>query len=1154
MDIVTDLTAEAVCYIILYQDILKGKASDHLDQKLLTKKSWLNLTVEDIEVEELTPNQQEQIKDLIWHSPAMEDPANLSYRYFTSTLGLLQWLSTKIPGEDHPEKRLFSWLPFVGKKEENEVLILFQPPFFWRQQIRALLYNEPKERIALVEKLRYMPLQVVSVLAGTVTSPYRIRLYQLYEFSDESPEHPIIKEHGPGILSTSDRKAYLGWWKGKTELAKEYLINDRKLLTMLKEERALPFETLFRDELVEITKARRARKAEYDIASKNPAEDKRENTDSDALDDGVFDPMCKAGEMGLMGIALSGGGIRSATFNLGILQRLANLNVLKEFDYMSTVSGGGYIGAWLNSWIKRSGSLSKVTDRLCPDRSGDPLADEVRPVRWLRMFSNYLSPNVGIMSPDAWGSGMTWLRNTVINQVVLLLILLTVLSAISDLYDTWNLLKGKVTMLSPRNILISTFVMLAIGSVLAAIAMRSFYQRDKQAHKGVLRSIWEKLSLSFSSLTEIKRIIPNILVAWASICALAISIYFNAIYPYTDDTGQRKWLMLALSLGAFLAFLWLAIWGNYHKREDLIELGKANVKGRTENVPRISSPTVIAILLSSAVASALFALLIILFWEFVAYFYRVAPSFTKIAPQKIMLVLGAPIVMEIFSVAVITRMALMGNLFPDYRREWWGRLGGYIHRFMLLWIIVTFACLIMPDLWPEKPSAMIPVAWGGWAGIIGWGVKKAFESRDEESGKSANIISVLIKVVPFLFMIGILLIGSWINEGIRHETSAYSNDFYGQNLYITVILAALTLVLSWRVGVNEFSLHHFYRNRLIRAFLGATRTREDRVKTANPFTGFDTNDDIILSSMKVENGYFGPFPIINAALNSTVVSALDRQDRMAESFILSPLYCGYDFSPTRSSTYNIDNVYEYGYRPTEKFSNKNGGPTLGTAMAISGAAVSPNWGYHSSATMAFLMTLFNVRLGWWIGNPRRDRWKMQDPKLGLLYLLRDLVGKSDIDMKYVCLSDGGHFDNMGLYELVRRRCSYILIGDGEQDQEGTCEGFANAIRRCRIDFGVEINIDLKNITSKLKDRDSAHIARGYITYPGYAQKKGTLIYIKASLTGDEPVDIREYALANTDFPHQSTGDQFFDEAQFESYRKLGYHSIDDLKELYLPNG
>lgn len=199
MDIVTDLTAEAVCYIILYQDILKGKASDHLDQKLLTKKSWLNLTVEDIEVEELTPNQQEQIKDLIWHSPAMEDPANLSHRYFTSTLGLLQWLSTKIPGEDHPEKRLFSWLPFVGKKEENEVLILFQPPFFWRQQIRALLYNEPKERIALVEKLRYMPLQVVSVLAGTVTSPYRIRLYQLYEFSDESPEHPIIKEHGPGI-------------------------------------------------------------------------------------------------------------------------------------------------------------------------------------------------------------------------------------------------------------------------------------------------------------------------------------------------------------------------------------------------------------------------------------------------------------------------------------------------------------------------------------------------------------------------------------------------------------------------------------------------------------------------------------------------------------------------------------------------------------------------------------------------------------------------------------------------------------------------------------------------------------------------------------------------------------------------------------------
>jgi hypothetical protein len=155
-------------------------------------------------------------------------------------------------------------------------------------------------------------------------------------------------------------------------------------------------------------------------------------------------------------------------------------------------------------------------------------------------------------------------------------------------------------------------------------------------------------------------------------------------------------------------------------------------------------------------------------------------------------------------------------------------------------------------------------------------------------------------------------------------------------------------------------------------------------------------------------------------------------------------------------------------------------------------------------------------------------------------------------MNYVCLSDGGHFDNMGLYELVRRRCSYIVLGDGEQDQDATCEGLANAIRRCRIDFGVEITINITNLTQKQKDKDSTHVVKGDIIYPGSNQEKGTLIYIKTTLSGDEPVDIREYAMANPDFPQESTGDQFFDEAQFESYRKLGYHSIKDIADLHMP--
>ena len=88
-----------------------------------------------------------------------------------------------------------------------------------------------------------------------------------------------------------------------------------------------------------------------------------------------------------------------------------------------------------------------------------------------------------------------------------------------------------------------------------------------------------------------------------------------------------------------------------------------------------------------------------------------------------------------------------------------------------------------------------------------------------------------------------------------------------------------------------------------------------------------------------------------------------------------------------------------------------------------------------------------------MGNPRKKTWKSSDPKLGLLYLFNDLMGDTDIDADYVCLSDGGHFDNMGLYELIRRKCHFIILGDGEEDDDSSFEGLANAMRRCRIDFG-----------------------------------------------------------------------------------------------------
>ena len=111
--------------------------------------------------------------------------------------------------------------------------------------------------------------------------------------------------------------------------------------------------------------------------------------------------------------------------------------------------------------------------------------------------------------------------------------------------------------------------------------------------------------------------------------------------------------------------------------------------------------------------------------------------------------------------------------------------------------------------------------------------------------------------------------------------------------------------------------------------------------------------------------------------------------------------------------------------------------------------------------------MFNVRLGWWLGNPRaRYTWRYSSPRIGLAYMLGELFGITSTSSNYVSLSDGGHFENLGIYELVRRRCRYIIVGDAEQDGDFTFGGLGSAIRRCRADFGVEIDIDISAISRR----------------------------------------------------------------------------------------
>jgi hypothetical protein len=426
------------------------------------------------------------------------------------------------------------------------------------------------------------------------------------------------------------------------------------------------------------------------------------------------------------------------------------------------------------------------------------------------------------------------------------------------------------------------------------------------------------------------------------------------------------------------------------------------------------------------------------------------------------------------------------------------------------------------------------------------------------SGEKGNnpSLELVAQIAPYIFVIGLLIAVSYglqwaysINcidkqaatfaELVRSGLECM-DQVTGKSLIVGfAIIFSVVAVLAWRVKINLFSLHNFYRNRLTRAYLGASRPQ----RKPHPFTGFDEKDDIALSALAKQR----PYHIINAAINFTDGQELAVQDRKATSFVFTPQYCGYQDKTNKESGFYRESK-EYGhYEPDDD------GFRLGSAVAVSGAAVSPSMGYHSSPPVAFLLTMFNVRLGRWCGNPGKESnaWTESDPPFGFGYLLCELFGYSSLNSEFVNLSDGGHFENLGLYELVRRKCNHIVVCDAGADKDYNFEDLAGAIRKCRTDFGVEIEFEnLDDLRHKQPDNrySKKHYARGTIDYGSYCKdRKGTLILLKPSLTETGlPSDVKNYADMEKSFPQQSTADQWFDEAQFESYRKLGFHVVQSL--------
>ena len=336
--------------------------------------------------------------------------------------------------------------------------------------------------------------------------------------------------------------------------------------------------------------------------------------------------------------------------------------------------------------------------------------------------------------------------------------------------------------------------------------------------------------------------------------------------------------------------------------------------------------------------------------------------------------------------------------------------------------------------------------------------------------------------------------------------------------WLAGIAVGLALVSFFVVNINLTAPHRMYRDGLARTFIQ---------KSA------DGTPDVNLSEINAVGT--APYHIINAALNVPSSECPGLKDRGCDFFIFSKRWMG---APST------------GYARTEHWKANGKDVDLATAMAVSGAAFSSHMGLGSMPTLTALLTMLNVRLGFWIRKPGAEGCSKIP---GFACLLREMfsVGMSENE-DWLNLSDGGHIENMAVYELLRRRCKFIICVDGEADPAFTFEGLMTVVRHAQIDFGITIAPALDDLRANTATRYSKthfHLCR--IHYPDGI---GLLLYIKLSVTGNESELIKRYRTNNPEFPHQTTLDQFFNQEQFEAYRQLGVHAAEGLFLPALLNG
>ena len=904
-----------------------------------------------------------------------------------------------------------------------------------------------------------------------------------------------------------------------------------------------------------------------------------------------------------LAVGLSGGGIRSATFCLGFFQGLAKLNpaarpsdepaddatlragsLLGRLDAISAVSGGGYFGAFFGRFFQPRQGEPTGGDRLpAVERS---LADDFSPeMTWLRENGRYLAPNG---SGDALLAGAAIFRNWVALMLVLTSFVVTASLALQlfrlgafdllqrsgggQLPEIWIQLTALLQGQPPHTVWRSPLLALPLIAAVAFVAPALWAYWLLPNRKRRRPSVWNQLALRFplfaaitlllaaaSAAFLVVRPVPpgaeaDVLaaVAWALlvVCSLALVYWLGHYRPFGDfETVQAKAPGVRTQLAKFLRFWLFTTLG-------LLAVGLVDGLGQTLYVAaREGSEAVNAFLVG--------------------------------------LIGGGGLLAE----GVRRLLKLLGSRFGGGKGSGFGVGSLRLALVVAATVAVVAVALLASTLshaivWAFEPPHLD-------------GVELAFL----EPARGEQVIAVDETG-------GYYAVSLRLTHDDGEAPAARRQRAHLLAVAAFVLFGGLSLGISRIYSFLNYSSHHnIYAARLTRAYLGASnpvRHRDD-VKVTEVHPQDDVSD--LRDYRPHEHG--GPLHFVNVTVNETISgrSNVQQQDRKGVGLAAGP--CGLSAGKSHHALWrgerHANGTGGDGFRMFPGYGPEGGFRpeplSLGQWVAISGAAFTTGAGMRTSLPLAILAGLANVRLGyWWDSDVDREEqsWRStlgempSRPSKGVsgllrtlfpiqLHLLDELTARfRGPSIRRWYLSDGGHFENLGGYELVRRRFPFILLLDAEADPDYGYEGLAGLVRKARLDFGAEIRFlddeelvrlfdgrvprafgpvrrqekEAENGAAPAGDgirqvRSLARLARGgereccsqscaalavveYPRRPGADERPvSLLVYVKAALCEDAPLDLAEYHQNHPDFPHESTGDQFFDEAQWESYRRLG---------------